>query len=105
MRRRARRSGGIPCAEGGVVGDAPRIWVRPRFDARITMGEIEDSKARVKYVKDSRSSMWTLQENVSVSTLAIKIVSIYLIDEEHTRDQLCNALINVLVHDLVDLLP
>lgn len=57
MSRRARRSGGTPCAP--VMSCVPLMTVLPRLEARMTMGEIGDSRARLRYVKHSMSSMWT----------------------------------------------
>ena len=36
---------------------------------------------------------------------ALNVQHVDLVDEEHTWNQLSNALVNVLVHHLVDLLP
>jgi len=58
MRRRASRSGGMPWAEAGSEAP-PRMCVRPRLEARMTRGESGDSRARLRKVKASRSSMWT----------------------------------------------
>lgn len=46
MRSRARRSGGMPWA--ALMSSVPRMTVFPRFEARITIGEIDDSRARFK---------------------------------------------------------
>lgn len=46
MRRRARRSGGMPCA--AVMSSVPRIVHFPRLEARMTMGEMVDSRARLR---------------------------------------------------------
>lgn len=48
---RGNRSGGMPCAETSPASFCevvPRIVVRPRLDARITMGESGDSSARLR---------------------------------------------------------
>ena len=42
----ARRSGGIPCA--ATISSVPRIVHLPRFEARMTIGEMGDSKARFR---------------------------------------------------------
>ena len=47
---------GMPCADAGMLVP-PRMWVRPRLEARMTSGERGDSRARLRKVKDSRSSM------------------------------------------------
>ena len=46
IRRRARRSDGRPWA--AVISPVPRMTVLPRLEARITMGEMEDSRARLR---------------------------------------------------------
>ena len=72
MRRRASRSGGMPWGCGGrrydgaeaefvVEVEVSEEWMgtRPRLEARMTSGAKGDSRARVRDVKVSRSSMWT----------------------------------------------
>ena len=79
MSRRERRSGGRPCGWGGSIGSVEYevaaalllmaedeegmreecTGTRPRFEARMTSGESGASRARVREVKVSRSSMWT----------------------------------------------
>lgn len=46
IRRRARRSEGIPWA--ATMSSVPRMTVLPRLEARITIGEIDDSRARLR---------------------------------------------------------
>lgn len=104
-----RRSGGIPCAERrpgsfASVEPVPRMVVTPRLEARITMGEMLDSSARLRYVKHSMSSIWTCSM-VSVGQLHVKQIGAYLVNEEHTRNKLSNALVDIPVDDLVDLAP
>lgn len=46
MRRRARRSGGMPCA--ATMSSVPRMVHMPRFEARMTTGDMRDSRARLR---------------------------------------------------------
>ena len=46
IRIRARRSGGMPWA--AIMSSVPRIVHLPRFEARMTIGEMGDSKARLR---------------------------------------------------------
>src|ERR1700722_4505241 len=103
MRSRARRSGGMPWA--ATMSSVPRIVHMPRFEARMTIGEIRDSRARFRYVKHSISSMCTCKLRSSdVYLVLCQYGHTYLIDEEHTRDQFCYTLIDVLADDFIDLL-
>lgn len=36
----------MPC--GAVMSSVPRMMVLPRLEARMTMGEMEDSRARLR---------------------------------------------------------
>lgn len=50
----------------------------PRLEAKMTMGEIEDSSARCRYVKHSISSMWTSSTKSTPGTSSAMPWSMYL---------------------------
>lgn len=56
-----------------------RIWHRPRFVAKITIGANGLSKARCKYVKHSMSNIWTSSMNSTPGTSSATPWSIYLL--------------------------
>jgi len=101
----------MPCA--AVRSVAPRMGMRPRLEARMTMGERGDSRARLRKVKDSRSSMCTCGgEGVSGARVGDGVgqgegegegEGAYFVDEEDAGDQLGETLVDISIHDLVDL--
>jgi hypothetical protein len=79
----------------------PRTIAFPRFVARITVGAIGDSRSALRYVKHSMSSMWTCGNGLSDCTYTIQMRAANLIDEDHARDDLRNALIDIALYNLV----
>lgn len=78
------------------MSSVPLMVQCPRFVAKMTIGLRVDSSARFKYVKHSKLSMWTLNRNVSKREAGV----LHLVDEQDARNQLSNALVNVLVNYL-----
>ena len=66
-------------AGGHARPRAYRTGQIPRFVAKMTMGESDDSSARFRYVKHSMSSMWTSSMKSTPGTSSATPVSMYLL--------------------------
>mmetsp|Transcript_13505 Transcript_13505/g.31777 ORF Transcript_13505/g.31777 Transcript_13505/m.31777 type:complete len:238 (+) Transcript_13505:124-837(+) len=75
MTNRSSKSTGMPCGETMSV---PRIVHIPLFVAKMTIGLKVDSKARLRYVKHSMSSMWTSSMKSTPGTSSAMPWSMYL---------------------------
>ena len=65
------------------MSSVPRMVQMPRFEAKITIGEIVLSRALLRYVKHSMSSMWTYRE---LDVVTNERGGLYFIDEEDSGD-------------------
>ncbi len=100
----------MPCA--ATSPSVPRMVHMPRFEARTTIGEMDISSARLRYVKHSMSSMCACGVGVSgfdynalIQLCLTGSWVTHLVNEENARHKLRYSLVDVLADDLVDFAP